>query len=111
MTARHGLKIGAERGLTESWVWNLNPEDESMPSLSLRKSKSVRATRCGAIVAFRDVIESAVFEDGARLVKLGQKPMHDTGARNILILGVDPWWQQLWAKEFRLHTPNGISIS
>lgn len=103
LIARHGLKMGSERGLLESWMWDLTPDDESMSYLSLHKSKSDRAHKGGAIVGFREATEGEVLGHQALLAEIGQEAMQDTAARKIIIFRVDPNWKKPWSKESRSH--------
>jgi hypothetical protein len=96
LIAKHGLRVGAEPGLLESWMWNLSVEDRRMAFLSLHKSKSDRANRGGSIVGTREASDQEVAEHQEFLRNAGKSLMQDTDGRLIIVFRPIPGWNILW---------------
>ena len=101
LISKHGLFPATERGCLESWMWNLEPEEELMRFVSLHKSKSVRAYRGGEIVSVRLATEEEVVKHQELLDTLGKAQMQDVTDRKIIVFRVLPEWNKLWPKKAR----------
>ena len=103
LISRHGLLPGKSKGLLESWMWNLTPEEESMKFLSLHRSKSERAYKGGEIVSVRLATEEEVSKHQELLRTLDKVSMQDISERKIIVFRVLPKWNKLWPKQAKSH--------
>ena len=103
LIAKHGLYKGPKQGLLESWMWNLNSNDETMAYVSLHKSKTDRAYKGGLIVAFRDATPNDIAQHQKFLKSIGQEQMQATDARRIIVFQLGPMWNKGWLKEAITH--------
>lgn len=92
-----------ERGVLESWMWNLSHREEKMSYISLHKSKNDRAHKGGKIIGLRDASKEEVAKHQTLLVSLGKDEMHDVDGRKIVIFKLDPNWNKLWPKDAKTH--------